>query len=283
MPAGKKFTVFHHIDSKSIEEMYNEYSPVFVLSTGRCGSKFICNLLGLSPEVAAHHEPEPILQYFSNYAYHHQNDGEILTGMIHAARMELVLRDYNENKIYVESNQCLTFFAYALSNLYPRSKFVHLIRHPGDFVASAVKKGWHLNDSIWEAGRVRMAGHDAWTRLTHIEKLSWTWHTTNEYITRFGTDLEQGRFAAYRIEDILSDEQPARSLMAFTGIKNEVMSESINTLRNKKINELEIHANEPPNMKKQAVFPVYREWPQEMKDGLAVYTKELPRTFGYEL
>ncbi|MCP5053537.1 MAG: hypothetical protein GY940_40600, partial [bacterium] len=125
------FRIIHHVDQRSIDRMYNRYSPVFILSTGRSGSKFIAHLLNLSAAATAYHEPSPTLQYFSNHAYHHQTEEKTLANMIDAARMELVLEVFIKDNIYVESNQCLTFFAPALAGLFKKSKFVHLVRHPG--------------------------------------------------------------------------------------------------------------------------------------------------------
>jgi hypothetical protein len=110
-----QFKMIHQADQKTIAAMYHEYSPVFVLTAGRSGSKFVAELLNLSPGISAFHEPRPTLQYFSNFACHHQHLAETLNGMIDAARMEMVLETYISGKVFVESNQCLTFFAPALA------------------------------------------------------------------------------------------------------------------------------------------------------------------------
>lgn len=44
--------MIHHVDQETIAEMFKSYAPVFVLSTGRAGSKFIVELLHLSPSWA---------------------------------------------------------------------------------------------------------------------------------------------------------------------------------------------------------------------------------------
>ena len=143
-----KFRMIHHVEQQTIDEMYHTYSPVFILSTGRSGSKFLVKLLELSPHAAAYHEPRPTLEYFSDYAFHHQQEKEILAGIINAARMESILDVFIKNRIYVESNQCLTFFSPVIAGLFKKAKFVHVVRHPGDFVRSAVRKGWHKNDGL---------------------------------------------------------------------------------------------------------------------------------------
>jgi hypothetical protein len=274
--------MIHHVDQRTIDEMYHDYSPVFVLSTGRSGSKLIVNLLNLSDNVTAYHEPRPMLQYFSNYAYHHQQEEEILCNMINAARMELVLEVFIKNQIYVESNQCLTFFAPVIAQLFKKSKFVHLVRNPGDFVRSAVRKGWHKNDSIWESGRVKMGDKEQWAQMDQIERLSWLWMTTNQFIEDFKTQVHKSRAFTLKFEDLVQKEKTVKKLLKFIDC-HHIAPEKIEQIQRTKINELHIHPNEPPTMKKVADFPLFNQWDDETKHKLAGLVKDTSLRYGYVL
>ena len=271
-----------HADRRTIGAMYEDYPAVFILSTGRSASKFLAELLNLAPNIAAFHEPRPALPYFSNFAFHHQADREVLTKMIEACRMEMVLRAFLKNTVYTESNQCLSFFAPVLAELFQQSKFVHIVRHPGDFVRSAVRKGWHKNDSIWEAGRVRMSDETAWGKLNQIEKLSWVWATTHSFMEDFKGAIPPDRSLTLRLEDLFEHKEELDRLMAFAGAE-KVGEKELKALMEKKINELVIHPNEPANMRKQSGFPPYREWTREMKENLRRFCGPLAKTYGYEL
>jgi hypothetical protein len=276
------FKMIHHVDQRTIDEMYHDYSPVFVLSTGRSGSKLIVNLLNLSDNVTAYHEPRPMLQYFSNYAYHHQQEEEILCNMINAARMELVLEVFIKNQIYVESNQCLTFFAPVIAQLFKKSKFVHLVRNPGDFVRSAVRKGWHKNDSIWESGRVKMGDKEQWAQMDQIERLSWLWMTTNQFIEDFKTQVHKSRAFTLKFEDLVQKEKTVKKLLKFIDC-HHIAPEKIEQIQRTKINELHINPNEPPTMKKVADFPLFNQWDDETKHKLAGLVKDTSLRYGYVL
>jgi hypothetical protein len=262
--------------------MYNNYSPIFILTTGRSGSKFITNLLNCASNVIAYHEPQPTLQYFSNYAFHHQSEVDILTNMIDAARMELVLEVFIKNQIYVESNQCLTFFAPVLAQLFKKSKFVHLVRHPGDFVRSAVRKGWHKNDSIWESGRVKMKDKNQWAQMDQIERLSWMWMTTNQFIEDFKKQVHKSQVFTLKFEDLVEKKKTVKKLLKFIG-GHPIEPEKIEEIQRTKINEPHIHPNEPPTMKKVVHFPFYSQWDDEMKNKLKKYGKKLVLLYSYEL
>jgi hypothetical protein len=277
-----KFRILHHTDQKTIDDMYNNYSPVFILTTGRSGSKFITNLLNCASNIIAYHEPQPTLQYFSNYAFHHQGEADILTNMIDAARMELILEVFIKNKIYVESNQCLTFFAPVIATLFRKSKFVYLVRHPGDFVRSAIRKGWHKNDSIWESGRVKIADGDQWENMDQMERLSWLWMTTNSFIEKFKEQVNTHRIVTFQFENLIKKIKEARKLLKFVGAV-DIKPEKIKEVQEKRINELFIHPNEPPGMKKVVDFPDYIEWNDEMKKKLRKYSEKLAKRYGYKL
>jgi len=276
----KKFRILHHVDRATIAEMVERYAPVFVLSTGRSGSKFIVELLNLSPLMRAFHEPRPTLQYFSDFASRHQDQPEVLRGMIEAARMELVLETFIHGKIFVESNQCLAFFAPALSGLFRSVKFIHLVRHPGDFVASAVRKGWHKNDSIWEAGRVKLADECRWNAMDQVERLGWLWAYTNRFIRDFLSTLPGEQALTCRLEDLLTCTRQVQSLFSFCGSGLPDM-ERLREVQGRPVNRLWVGADEPDNMKKDPGFPAYDDWPEERKRVLWDMVNETAGGFGY--
>lgn len=277
-----KFKIIHHVDQATIDRMYKHYAPVFILSTGRAGSKFIVKLLEHSANVSAFHEPHPTLQYFSDYAYQHQADDGTLTRMIDAARMESILEVFIKDKIYVESNQCLTFFAPVIARLFKNSKFIHLLRHPGDFVRSSIRKGWHKNDSIWESGRARLADKKPWAEMDQVERLSWLWRATNFFIERVKEQLPPHRFLTIRFEDLIGDTTKIKSLLIFIGCK-KIKDGTIKDLQKRKINEFRIRPDEPPNMKKIVDFPYYDEWDCDKRDRLKKYCAELAGIYGYQV
>ena len=272
----------HHADSAAVDALYRSYQPVFVLTTGRSGSRFVAELLGWSPRLAAHHEPRPTLQRFADFARTRQGDLETLTRMIDAARMESVLEAMVQDRIYVESNQCLTYFGPAIARLFEGSRFVHLVRHPGDFVASAVRKGWHLNDSIWEAGRVRMDDATAWAGLTQTQKLAWLWREVNEYLDGFLAGLPPARARRFRLEDLVSHRESVDALFTFCGA-DPPPAEVVRQAQARRVNQLEVGPDEPPTMRKRPDFPGYRAWPETTKGELRGLVAAVADRYAYGL
>jgi len=202
--------------------------------------------------------------------------------MIDASRMESILEVFIKDRIYVESNQCLTFFAPVIARLFRESKFVHLIRHPGDFVRSGIRKGWHKNDSIWESGRVRPTDEKGWADMDQVERLSWLWQETNSFIEKVKTQLPPHRFFTTRFEDLISDTKEVKKLLAFTGCK-KIQAGTIKELQKRKINEFRIQPGEPPTMRKTRDFPHYKDWDPGKRDRLKKNCAELAATYCYSL
>lgn len=276
-----KFSIIHHVDQETIDRMFNSYSPVFVLSTGRSGSKFMAKLFNSPGEIRAYHEPSPSLMYFSNFAFHNQNENKILEKMFLSARMELIIKEFIKDVIYFESNQCLTFFAPSIINVFKHAKFIHLVRHPGDFVRSAIRKGFHKNDSIWESGRVKIDDNKIWEKMGHIEKLSWVWNTTNFFIEELKQKIGNKRVYTCKLEDI-SKKEKIKELLSFIGAK-DVLLEQNHMLHQKIENKFRIRPNEPLNMKKTENFPFYSDWDYDTKTEFKNTVGNLAIKYGYEL
>ncbi|MCD4681080.1 MAG: hypothetical protein K8S00_11915, partial [Bacteroidales bacterium] len=81
------FRHIHQVNLDTVKLMYNTNQLIFVLSTGRTGTKFLWTLFDKSKNTQAYHEAFPGLQFFVNYAYQNQNKKKILIKMIDCARM----------------------------------------------------------------------------------------------------------------------------------------------------------------------------------------------------
>ncbi|WP_417237260.1 sulfotransferase [Bizionia paragorgiae] len=273
------FLHIHHISTSYLSNFYTSYQPVFVLNTGRSGSAFVNNLLQNIHDIKSYHEASPNMFLQSNYAYHNQEKKEVLQKMFEVARIELMLEASLKKKIYVESNQCLVFFIYQIKRLFPKAKFIHLTRHPGDFVTSAIKKGWHKNDSVWEYGRVKMEDEKRWMGLSQIERLGWVWKETHSYIEDFKS-LYPKDFLTLKLEDITTEASKINTLLKFIGSENRLDEKKLASILQKKINEVKI-SEEPKNMYKLATYPNYLNWSDSEKVQLKNFVSETASLYQY--
>lgn len=277
------FSHIHHVSSSYLEEFFKNYSPVFILNTGRSGSALLQDVFTNYDNIDAFHEAHPTLFLLPNYAYHNQGEGKILENIFRAARTELLLTSKVNSKIYLETNQCLVFFAYQILKVFPNAKFVHLTRHPGDFVRSGIMKGWHKNDSVWEMGRIRMKDEIEWSKLTQLQKLSWVWRETHGFIERFKETVNSNGIFTVKLEDLIKKREIFNELLNFIGSNREATPKEFTNLFKRKLNKIEISSNEPDNMFKLAKYPNYEHWNEDEKSQLKEATNSLCKLYEYTL
>src|SRR5690606_26116870 len=107
-PGG--FASLHHVNAETLNHFFRTFAPVFFLNTGRSGSAFLDSAFKHISSVQAYHEAFPTLMMFSNYAFHNRNETLILRRVFEAARVELMLDAFIQNKNFIETNHCLVFF-----------------------------------------------------------------------------------------------------------------------------------------------------------------------------
>ena len=272
-----------HVRQSDIKEMYQSYQPVFILSTGRSGTKFLSALFNASKAINAFHEPIPALEYFPNKIYQGNIKLHSLKNIVDATRMEIILDTFIRNNIYVESNHCLTFFCRAISEVFTNAKFIHIIRHPGNFIVSAARKGWYVNDTIWETGRIKMKNTEQWGGLSQLEKLGWYWHQSNDFIEKFKMGIDDhSRIATYRIEDLFSNAEMASKILEFIGA-TDVKRAKIQKIQRKKINKLIITKDDPENIYKNITIKSFNKWEEQDKQRIKLFVDELAKKYQYQL
>lgn len=180
----------------SYETGWREAPCTFVCSTGRTGTVTLTQLLALSPQVHAVHEPIPRLIHASHEAFVDRCASPYWSTVVLAARDDILCDVHRRGLIYVETSNRLTFLAPALASTFPASRFVFLHRHPYEYVRSAVRRRYY-DGHHWDFARPTprpddpMAG--AWHELSAAERSAWLWATVNAEIAAFVASLPPER------------------------------------------------------------------------------------------
>ena len=250
-----------------------ESQSAFVLSTGRCGTMLLAHLLETHPEIDACHEATPTLVFPAKLAYERwkKGDGEMCELAILSARYELIRDSFLRGNIYVETNNRLTFFAPQLASTFMQAKFIHLVRHPGAFVRSAIRRGYYSGRGQWDEGRITPLDTTLeWEKMSEIEKNSWLWNETNEFIERFKEQVPQGRILTIKAEDLYSSPETTESVCRFLGVDPLPRARIERALR------------KPVNVQRGGGFPRYTQWSEAQKAELRNYAK-LAQEYDYAI
>lgn len=208
--------------------MNKEKSPVFIVSTGRTGTKFLANLLGKYEETLAVHEP---------FARNGMKEGWKLVHNLYDEKYFInILKKNREknffenNNLYVESNPEISFYVNYILKAFPESKIIHIIRDGRDVVRSWFNRSiytcpnflvqisrklpcyfqaieillnflrYHTSYRIGDNDLFRLRAIDfpqdpfsyKWFNMDRFEKLSWLWMKKAKTIKKFIENYEYG-------------------------------------------------------------------------------------------
>lgn len=240
----KKINVDPGYDFRELYDIvHREAEPCFVLSTGRCGTELLTKLFQTNRKLRAYHTPSPELVYYSKYAYENWSTkyNELQTA-VDTARYELIRNSFILNKKYVETNNRITFFAYQLAQLYPKAKFIHLIRNPISFVKSGLKRDWYTGKNPHDEGRIELNDPE-WTGYTNEKKIAWLWNETNKFIESFKESVNRERTLTVFAENLFNKVEESRRIFDFISVEapadnkiKKLISKPINPGKKGKVN-----------------------------------------------
>jgi len=254
--------------------VFEEHEPVFVLSTGRCGTRLLTDVFELADGVICHHAPQPELWYAERLAYERGlEEFEAFATAIRACRFELVADCVIRGRRYIETNQRITFFAPHLNAVFPRARFIHLVRHPAAFVRSGVIRRFYTGQRT-DVGRIVPVRGDAlerWPAMSSVERCAWLWSETNRFIEDFKPRCDPARVLTVKAEDLFAGPAAAASVFAFCGLPAPAEPR----LRRRLLRP--VNASAPDNG-----LPAYAEWPAERQQELRRWAPDAAR-YGYAL
>jgi hypothetical protein len=255
------------------DAVFEEAKCGFVLSTGRCGTGLLTRILGKSQNVDVYHAPMPELKIASKRAYEREFESiDAYKDLVVAARYELIMASYICDRVFVETNNRISFFARYLADVFKNSVFLHIVRHPADFVRSAIRRGYYEDPQVSSGLIVPLPGSlDVdWEKLTPIERAAWLWNETNASIEVFAKTISSNRFLRVKAEDTFENVSTIAQVLQF--LRAEQLSE-------KKIRQLIRH---PVNAQEIGHFPKYTHWTTQQKRLLSVFTP-LAASYDYKL
>jgi len=256
----------------SVDDVLNQ-PYVFVLSTGRCGTALMTDILSKSSKLRVEHDPKPGLEYVSSLIHREEISVEALTVAVLAARFDLFFLDsFLRGKIYVETNNRISLFSPALAKLLPNAKFIHLVRNPADFVRSGMRRGYYL-EGVGHYHRLDGSRYAPWSSFSRLGKIAWEWNEINGKIEHFKSSVEASRVLTINSESLYKDPLVVGKIFEFIEIENPFSSKAGSSALAKMLLK-------PVNEQKDGDFPKYQNWDDGHKSELQ-RVATLASTYGY--
>lgn len=263
--------------------LFGESNPcVFVLSTGRVGTKTLTSLFDVAGSIFSHHEPSPRLFSLGKLVYQNFHEimkdplkQEILSKSFLTIRHDNFLLSETCGKGYVETGPNATFLAPIIMQAMTGVKFIHLIRDPRAVITSGMRRKWyngHLADVNRIVPREASKASANWENLSPFKKNIWLWIETNRWIHDMISSLDEDRKLFVRAEDIFSGKEETMDLLFnFVGSPRPPWKK-IHKILGKKL-----------NAQKAGKFMEPSRWTKDMIEDLLTTAGTLAEKFGYEI
>lgn len=207
------------------------YEPLFVFSTGRCGTQWLADVLARACGDLAVVAHEPIDSDYApremlGVAAPHELEPELAEPILeHVAFIEETLA----TRAYIECGHPLWSSLPYLLTRFPRARVVHLVRHPVPTALSWITQSVytpplapHWPEKIllspFDAGVRFVEYRERWDSLTPYEKALYYWLEVNA----LGLRLEENAGVSWlriRLEDLVRG-RGIEKLFAFSGIES---------------------------------------------------------------
>jgi len=206
---------------------------IFILSTGRTGTKFLAEYFNANfPSIAACHEPKP--SYHLRIAANAYVAGAAGTGMLKGLLKSSRGGKLSGSGTYLESNPWLWGFFDVLTTLEPQPHIFHVIRDPRTYVRSTIRHGnlqgvkQAANTMVpfWYVPVEQVLGGQP---ATEIGRFAAKWRLVNEYLWERG--VKYPRYHKLYFEDLFDGRETALKQMCadlgleYPGTKAHVTTE----------------------------------------------------------
>lgn len=263
---------------KPLAQFDSDHPCIFVLSTGRAGTKTLSALLNSSPEYTVYHEPKPKL-YRLGKAYYEQKkssvEEQLFQEAFSLARSLLFESSLKIGCGYIETSPQVTFLAKIVHDLMPSSKFIHLVRDPREVVRSGMRRNW-FNNPEYDQNRITPIRDSVcqidWENSTEFEKNVWLWAETNAWIMNFISNIKSERVIRIFSNDLFNAKDDAINNL-FDFIKREKpSSKHIDNVIMKKLNS-----------QQKGEFPVSEKWSTDMNQKLQKIAGGTIKALGFNI
>lgn len=255
---------------------YSDFEFTFIVSTGRTGTKFLASLLNGLDRTYALHEPVPNMLKLGNDFLRGKVSNKDAKRIILNNR-NLYFKRAQLEKItrFIESNNRYYSLIPILRDLFPNSKFIHVVRDGRDVVRSGMSRNFYTStDKAYRISASHLTNdlfHSTWYKLNQFEKVCWWWTKKDSEI--YKATKNQKDSLIVKFEDIFSDKndyEGIKSIFEFIGIN------SVDDYIFSKIGKRE-------NATKMFKFPHWSKWNDSQKAQFNRIAGEHMTNIGYDI
>ena len=242
-------TELGEFDLSLIKDKYQYGAGLFfVVSTGRSGSKAIAHLLNKHNEVQCYHDS---IAHINAYACDKVYKSKTVQEISDKLQKVFVSLSLAKNITHGFSDQKLSLLIPEVHKIFPKAKFVWLIRKGDSFVNAAYSRGWYFNREFGypanekeffksqvipsamdaahrtNAFKIGEKSEEEWIRMTAFERNCWYWTYLNAKVEVDLQKIPSAQWMQVRLHEL---DDKSTELQEFLGV-------DVKRLPAKKVNE----------------------------------------------
>ena len=234
------------------EQDWSELDKVFIVSTGRTGTKFFAHFLDEFSNVYGLHEPEPdFLELAINYA---RNKVEKIEAIRRIEKNRRALcRSVKRQRLekYVESNNRFFSLLEPLDKIFNGNlKVIHIIRDGRDYVRSGMSRNWYNDKDEFAKKDLRLKAtyfpednyYNQWHQMSRFEKICWRWQKKDGFIYQNIDKIDNT--IRVKFEDIFKtdDYKSVFTIAEYIGLPQNETERMIDKMMGKEVNSTKEYA-----------------------------------------
>lgn len=259
-------------------------NPVFIVSTGRCGSTMLSRVLAIHPSLFVINQ-FPSLRAEAFVKWSHPGRAKSVERKIRKKREELLAAVRRNRLMYIENSTSAALLIDELYRLFD-AKFIFIHRDGREFLRSGMSRHWYEPEPLLQRAKTWLrrrflidTGRDTVDTLlipppalkTRFEKIAWRWVEVNRIIIEKTAAFPEERTLTFSVASL--DHDCLLKIHRFLGIP----------IDNALIREMLVIAATKPNRTEEYRFPSYHDWSSREKQEFKDIAGDMMRTLGYSM
>jgi len=209
--------------------------PIFIFGSPRSGTTFLGEIMNAVPSLCYYFEPQ-IIKYYSRLVYEGLVSFEEAKKFYRRVFKLLMIFAPRGGNRFVEKTPRNIFIASTLYKIFPKAKFIHIIRDGRDVVCSLLKKPWYVERSKYSGKRepggyrygpyphfyIEKDRRDGYRKTTDVHRCIWIWKSHVAQGLKLRKELPQNTYYEIKYESLVyNPKSVVKELLQFINEYNE--------------------------------------------------------------
>lgn len=219
----------HHkiVRKASSSSQLLDQKAIFVVSSGRSGTKNLTLFLARHTDFIALHAPKPWLAT-TGYQFHAGLiSNKQASAAFYASREEYLKAAYERKKILFDGDCKNLPLTIEIGKVMPNAKFIHLVRNPFDFIKSGLARGYYSSLPPELMGHLESSNSED---MSQLEKIAWFWNEANQIAEQGKLELGSDRLRTISAEELFESPIQLIETLRDFGFSENITSQTFKTV-----------------------------------------------------